>query len=172
MFNQKAILLAITLLVGLSGATAALAAPPAWVEQGPGPILNAPGVQGLAGPNPAAGAINAIAADPTTADIVFVGTVNGGVWKTANATAANPIWTPLTDQQLPALSINSLAMSPVDPNTVFAGTGSTSFGRVLRQPRVRRRPLDRRRRHLDGACRSHFYRQTHRQHRTDYPERW
>jgi hypothetical protein len=30
---------------------------------------------------------------------------------------------------LPALSINSLAMSPVDPNTLFAGTGSTSsFG--------------------------------------------
>src|SRR6266481_4415711 len=133
MFSQKAILLVITWLVGLSGGTAALAAP-AWVEQGPGPIFNVNIVEGLPGPNPAAGAINAIAADPTTADIVFVGTVNGGVWKTANATAASPIWTPLTDQQLPALSINSLAMSPVDPNTVFAGTGSTSSDAFLGSP--------------------------------------
>jgi hypothetical protein len=125
MFSQKAILLVITWLVGLSGGTAALAAP-AWVEQGPGPIFNVNIVEGLPGPNPAAGAINAIVADPTTADIVFVGTVNGGVWKTSNATAATPTWTPLTDQQLPALSMNSLAVSPVSPSTLFAGTGSTS----------------------------------------------
>src|SRR6266481_8937904 len=125
MFSQKAILLVITWLVGLSGGTAALAAP-AWVEQGPGPIFNVNIVEGLPGPNPAAGAINAIVADPTTVDIVFVGTVNGGVWKTSNATAATPTWTPLTDTQLPALSIDSLAMSPVSPSTLFAGTGSTS----------------------------------------------
>jgi hypothetical protein len=35
-------------------------------------------------------------------------------------------WIPLTDQQLPALSINSLAISPVFSHTLFAGTGSTS----------------------------------------------
>jgi hypothetical protein len=100
-----------------------LAGPP-WVEQGPGPILDG-GDEGLPG-NPVAGAINAIVADPSNADVVFVGTVNGGVWKTENATAASPAWTPLTDHQLPALSINSLAMSPVNPGTLFAGTGSTS----------------------------------------------
>ena len=80
----------------------------------------------MPGPNPVAGAINAIVPDPSSADIVFVGTVNGGVWKTTNATAASPTWTPLTDTLLPALSINSLAVSPVDSNTLFAGTGSTS----------------------------------------------
>jgi hypothetical protein len=125
MFSKRSTLLATALLFGLCSATPSLAAP-AWVEQGPGPILNAANVQGLPGPNPAAGAINAIVADPMTADIVFVGTVNGGVWRTSNATAATPTWTPLTDQQLPALSINSLAMSPVSPSTLFAGTGSTS----------------------------------------------
>jgi hypothetical protein len=124
MLKQRSLLFAITSLVGLSGGAAALAAP-AWVEQGPGPILNGQD-EGLPGPNPVAGAINAIVPSPSSADIVFVGTVNGGVWKTSNATAATPTWTPLTDTQLPALSINSLAISPVSPNTLFAGTGSTS----------------------------------------------
>src|SRR5207245_5876421 len=50
----------------------------------------------------------------------------GGIWKTTNATADSPTWTPLTDKHLPALSINSLAISPVRPETLFAGTGSTS----------------------------------------------
>src|SRR5262249_13411383 len=59
-----------------------------------------------------------------------VGTVSCGVWVTSNATDPSPTWTPLTDQQLPELPINSLAMSPVNPNTLFAGTGSTtSFNR-------------------------------------------
>ena len=105
MFNTKSILLAITSLLGLFVGAAALAGPP-WVEQGPGPILGGQD-EGLTN-NPVAGAINAIV--PISADIVFVGTVNGGVWKTSNATAATPTWTPLTDIQLPALSINSLAV--------------------------------------------------------------
>jgi hypothetical protein len=94
-----------------------------WIEQGPGPTRNGQ-AEGLPD-NPVSGAINAIAVG-STPDLVYVGAVNGGIWKTTNATAANPTWTPLTDQQLPALSINSLAISPVDPNTLFAGTGSTS----------------------------------------------
>src|SRR5205814_1128936 len=55
--------------------------------------------------------------------------VNGGVWKTNNFLTSNPggpTYTPLTDFQLPALSINALAVSPLVPNVVFAGTGSTS----------------------------------------------
>jgi hypothetical protein len=133
MFNRKSILLAISSLVALSGGAAALAGPP-WVEQGPGPILNGANTEGMPGPNPVAGAINAIVPSPSSADIVFVGTVNGGVWKTSNATAATPTWTPLTDTQLPALSIDSLAMSPVNPNTLFAGTGSTSSDRSYGSP--------------------------------------
>ena len=42
------------------------------------------------------GGIQAIAPHPTNADILYVGAVNGGVWKTNNATAASPTWTPLT----------------------------------------------------------------------------
>jgi hypothetical protein len=93
-----------------------------WVEQGPGPILG-----GLVeGVSTTTGAVEAIATDPTNANIVYAGTVNGGVWKTSNATAASPTWTPLTDLNLPGLSINSFAVSPVNPNILFAGTGSVS----------------------------------------------
>jgi hypothetical protein len=112
--------------VGLICGTPALSAP-RWVEEGPGPILNGPAV--VPGNNPVSGAINAIAANPTNPDLVYVGTVNGGVWKTTNATADSPSWRPLTDRRLPGLSINSLALSPMDARILFAGTGSTSsFG--------------------------------------------
>ena len=63
-----------------------------WVEQGPGPILNGGGENlGNAldpGLNPGAGAVNAIAIDPTSkGNVIYAGTVNGGVWKTTNGTA-------------------------------------------------------------------------------------
>ena len=96
----------------------------AWVEQGPGPILRGQS-EGIPN-NPVSGAVTGIAVDPLNANTVYLATVNGGVWKTTNATAPSPTWFPLTDQQLPALSINSLALSPLDSNILFAGTGSTS----------------------------------------------
>jgi hypothetical protein len=104
--------------------TPALFAQKTWVEQGPGPIINGQDV-GLTNPkNPVSGAINAIA--PVDADTVYVGAVNGGVWKTINATAASPTWTQLTDKHLKALSIRSLAISPLNSMHIFAGTGSSS----------------------------------------------
>jgi hypothetical protein len=94
-----------------------------WIEQGPGVILGGAQLPPL---YPTTGAVEALAIDPTNADVVYAGTVNGGVWKTTNATSQSPTWAPLTDQQLPYLDINSLAVSPVNPNAVYAGTGPTS----------------------------------------------
>ena len=82
----------------------------AWMPLGPSPIINgqtenvAP--KDLLGQylNQVVGAIQAVAVSPTNADLMYVGTVNGGIWRTNNATAANPTWTPLTDS-LPSLSI-------------------------------------------------------------------
>jgi hypothetical protein len=100
-------------------------APSVWVEQGPGVITGGltelPAQQGAA-----TGAVEAIAIDPTNANIAYAGSVNGGVWRTDDFAAPNPIWKPLTDQQLPFLDINSLAISPVDHDEIFAGPGPTS----------------------------------------------
>jgi hypothetical protein len=97
-----------------------------WTEQGPGPILGAFNAVIPNQNNPEDGAVAALATSPTNADLVYAATVNGGVWKTTNATSLNPTWTPLTDTALPFLSTNAIALSPVDANTIFVGTGSTS----------------------------------------------
>src|SRR5262245_18400550 len=60
---------------------------PDWVEQGPGPILNASSTIPLQN-SPVAGAIEAIAVNPANSDVVYVGTVNGGIWKTEHANSA------------------------------------------------------------------------------------
>ena len=104
---------------------------PNFIPQGPGPTFNGQTegltVTGGLTNNPVTGAVKAIATDPTNGNRVFVGTVNGGIWSTNNATAAAPDWTPLTDLY-PSLSISSIAFSPLDAghNTLFAGIGEFS----------------------------------------------
>ncbi len=98
---------------------------PDWIEQGPGPITGGQTV-GITD-NPVTGSINALFAHPTNADILFAGGSDGGVWRTMNATAANPTWTPLTDQ-FPSISIAVLAANPNDPNEILAGIGGVAAG--------------------------------------------
>ena len=108
-----------------------------WLQQGSGPIINGQdeGITSVQGNNPVSGAISDIAVG-ATADIIYAATVNGGVWKTINATAATPTWVPLTDNaslaqagQFPSLSLSSIALSPLNASTLFAGAGRTSsFG--------------------------------------------
>ena len=98
----------------------------AWIPQGPGPTTNGYLVN-IPPYNPVCGAIQAIAAHPTNPDILYIGAVNGGVWRTLNATATNPVWTPLTDSQL-SLSMGALEFDPTDParQTLVAGSGRLS----------------------------------------------
>ena len=102
---------------------------PLWVEQGPGYISGGT-VEGILD-QPVTGAVSAIAVHPDNASIAWVGTVNGGVWRTTNALHHDPIWTPLMDQYR-SLSISELALDPSDTNidpdqmTIYAGTGVTS----------------------------------------------
>jgi subtilisin-like proprotein convertase family protein len=63
-----------------------------------------------------------VAAHPTNPDILYIGAASGGVWKTTNATSANPTWTPLTDNQA-ALTTGAIALAPSNPNIVYVGTG-------------------------------------------------
>jgi len=104
---------------------------PDWVEQGPGPTETGSGfIQ--------TGAIETVVATPGDADRLFAGTVNGGVWRTDNATAASPTWTPLTDA-FPSLSISALAFSPLDGSfdTLYAATGDRSSGNFVGGPEGR-----------------------------------
>lgn len=107
-------------------AFAALAGTPLqWRAIGPGPSHGGQ-VENITN-REVVGAINAVATHPTNAGIVYVGAVNGGVWRTANATAAAPNWTRLTDA-LGSLSIGSIELDPTDAQsrTVVAGVARTS----------------------------------------------
>ena len=99
-----------------------------WVAVGPAPAINAQceGITSAEGDNPVAGAIHAVAPSATDANVIYVAAVNGGAWRTTNAKAASPNWTPLTDQALPSLSLSSIAISPLNPQVIFVGSGRVS----------------------------------------------
>ena len=98
-----------------------------WKAQGPGPILDGQ-VENIPGGNPVAGPVQAIAPHPADPNVLYIGAVNGGVWRSDNATSANPTWTPLTDFAS-SLSISSLEFDPADDThqTLIAGIGGYSI---------------------------------------------
>ena len=53
---------------------------------------------------------------------IWVGAAGGGVWFAPDALAAEPAWQPL-DAGITSNSIGSLAVDPINPNKVYAGTG-------------------------------------------------
>ena len=93
----------------------------AWTELGPNPIPNG---QSVSGPQLAvSGRTVAIAVHPTDPNIVYVGTAQGGLYRSTNG---GTTWTPLLDNAL-SLAINTVAIAPSQPDTIFVGTGETAF---------------------------------------------
>jgi hypothetical protein len=95
----------------------------AWTPIGPAPIAanyNAPIV---------AGRIQMAAAVPGDPNVMYVGTDNGGIWKTSDWLDAAPAWTPLTDAQ-PSLSIGDkgLVVAPSNSQIVYASATSPDGG--------------------------------------------
>ena len=122
------------LLALFSPLWATAAAAQTFLPQGPSPHFGpTPIVQsGDAPPNgTSAGAIQAIITDPTNANLMYIGAVNGGVWATRDGGAT---WTPLSDNQR-SLSIASLATDPTNSSVLVAGTGVTSSS-SLGGPRI------------------------------------
>ena len=66
-----------------------------------------------------AGRTTAATGVATQPNLFFIGTANGGVWKT---TDAGRTWQPIFDGQ-PVGSIGAIAVAPADPNVIYAGTG-------------------------------------------------
>jgi photosystem II stability/assembly factor-like uncharacterized protein len=75
------------------------------------------------GPGNIGGRIRTILIHPTNSQIMYVGSVSGGIWKTTNG---GTTWAPLNDF-MGSLSVASLVMSPTDSNTIYAGTGEGLF---------------------------------------------
>ena len=71
------------------------------------------------GPGGMSGRVTAFAVDPRNENIFYVGTASGGLWKTNNA---GTTFTPIFDNEAVA-SIGALAVDPLRPDIVWAGTG-------------------------------------------------
>jgi hypothetical protein len=93
----------------------------AWTELGPNPIPNG---QVDNGPQtPVSGRTTAIAVHPSNPDIVYVGTAQGGLYRSING---GTTWTPMMDDAL-SLAIGAVAIAPSQPDTVYVGTGEPNF---------------------------------------------
>jgi hypothetical protein len=93
-----------------------------WAARGPSPITD--------GSQRNNGMVTAIAVNPNDANVIFVGTAGGGVWKTRDA---GTTWRPLFDRQS-ALGIGEpmgIAIDPNDTDTIYVGTSGR--GRVSPQ---------------------------------------
>jgi photosystem II stability/assembly factor-like uncharacterized protein len=99
--------------------------PLVWVLQGPHPSTRGQ-VEGIVDKE-VVGAVKAVAVHPSNPDVVYIGAVNGGIWRTDNAMGAQPNWQQLTDAEQ-SLSIGALEFDPTDGThrTLVAGTGRFS----------------------------------------------
>lgn len=107
--------------VGPTGPNAPAPALPAsllapWTPLGPSPIPNG---QTTTVSQAVSGRVTVIAVHPTNENIVYVGTAQGGLYRSLNGGTS---WTPLTDSAL-SLAIGSIAIDPLDPTTLVVGTG-------------------------------------------------
>ena len=75
------------------------------------------------GPNNIGGRIRSIVINPHNSQIIFAGSVSGGVWK---STDGGNSWKPVKDQ-MENLAVCSMAIDPVHPDTIWAGTGEGFF---------------------------------------------
>ena len=92
---------------------------PIWNELGPDPIPNGQTTTNLVA---VSGRTTAIAIHPTNPNLVYVGTANGGIYRTTNG---GNTWTQIFDASQ-SLAIGALALAPSDPTILYVGTGEAN----------------------------------------------
>jgi hypothetical protein len=93
---------------------------PAWAPIGPDSVNNG---QAVDDSNvPVSGRVTSIAVDPTNSSKVYLGTAQGGVWRSLNGGST---WTAIFDSAQ-SLSIGALAIAPSSPSTLYVGTGESN----------------------------------------------
>src|SRR3954470_288142 len=88
---------------------------PLWGAVGPAPLPNGP----TSPVNSVSGRVTSIAVDPSDANLVYVGTANGGVWRSKDG---GTTWVSLMDNA-DSQAIGALALAPSDPSILYVGTG-------------------------------------------------
>lgn len=70
------------------------------------------------------GRADAVTGDPTKPLVFYMGSVNGGVWKTTNA---GMTWNNITDGNSDISSVGAITVAPSDPNVIYVGTGESQL---------------------------------------------
>ncbi|HEY0431538.1 MAG TPA: hypothetical protein VGC61_06955, partial [Pyrinomonadaceae bacterium] len=87
-----------------------------WTAIGPAPLANGFLNQRVTG------RVTSIVVDPTNSNKVYLGTAQGGVWRSLDG-GAN--WTSIFDNAL-SLAVGSLALAPSNPSILYVGTGESN----------------------------------------------
>jgi len=88
-----------------------------WQTLGPDPV---PAGETLSDLARVSGRVDSIAISGST---IYIGAAGGGVWSSKNGGAS---WTPLSDSAT-SLTIGSVAVDPINPKILYAGTGELHF---------------------------------------------
>ena len=91
-----------------------------WAELGPTTLLNGQYQGGLTGT--VNGRATAVVVDPTDSNTIYLGTAQGGVWRSTNGGVS---WTAIFDTAQ-SLAIGSIALAPSSPTTLYVGTGEAN----------------------------------------------
>jgi hypothetical protein len=100
--------------------------PVGWKSWGPKNTTEGQ-IENVAPNNNIAGATETVWCDPTDSNIILIGAVNGGIWKTTNAKSNNLddiVWTSKTDEL--DTSITEIKSDLIDSNKLVAVCGRTS----------------------------------------------
>ena len=73
---------------------------------------------------PRGGRVVAVAGDPVNPAVFYFGAVAGGVWKTDDA---GTTWRNISDGFFKTSAVGALAVSPSDPNVIYAGMGESTI---------------------------------------------
>ncbi|HYO79383.1 MAG TPA: hypothetical protein VE010_23155, partial [Thermoanaerobaculia bacterium] len=89
-----------------------------WQNLGPAPLRDI--TYGLDSTQHASGRALTLAIHPNNPNLLFLGTAQGGIWRSDDR-GAN--WRSIGEQSLPTLAINIIRFKPNDPSVLYAATG-------------------------------------------------
>jgi hypothetical protein len=96
---------------------------PAWTAIGPFAINNGQTTATGGGVIPVSGRVTVIVANPTNANVVYLGTAQGGVWRSKDG---GTTWVSIFDNAQ-SQAIGALALAPSNPSILYIGTGEPNL---------------------------------------------
>jgi hypothetical protein len=93
---------------------------PTWTAVGPAPLPNG---QTFGVSQAVSGRVTSVAVHPTNPDIAYVGTAQGGVYRTLDGGQS---WTAIFDNAQ-TMAVGAIAIAPSQPSTIYVGTGEPNL---------------------------------------------